>query len=407
MVSISTSKYGQKWLDNFDHYDRIVASTLIDNLMLVSASEFASKINAKLMAMASQADQNNQVIAFYAEREIDKENGTVKAIFPNSENGRALGDGVPPVQVDAVKQDVGSEGIVATFITKLCKANQSRCLPHPGPNLLRKQKVKKIIIVTDFIGSGRRLYDMMDAFSKVASINSWRSYKCISFEVVCYSATESGLKWVESHSLKPIVHVHVACPTIDESFEGQKLGAIKQLCKKYPKKARYSFGFGHTGSLIVFSHGIPNNAPAILYNSAGGWNPLFEGRSAIGADIDDISDPADRLVANSEKVLKIRNARKLLKNSESELWLGSVLIMDAIKKGLRTTTRLSGRTQIPLSQVETVLALALEAKWLTPRNTLTALGRRELRWSKWLKPQDEAIASQNDMFYFPTQLRAP
>lgn len=407
MALLSTSSYGQKWLNNFDDDDRIVASSLIDNLMLIGASEFTSKINAKLMAIASQARQDNQVVAFYAEREVDKENKIVKAIFPNSEYGRAVGDGVPPIIVDPAKQDVGSEGIVATLITKLCKANGSRCLSHPGPDLLRNSKAKKIVIVTDFIGSGRRLSDMLDAFSKVASINSWKSYKCISFEVICYSATDRGLEWVKGHSLKPIVHVHVACPTIDEIFEGQELGSIKQLCKKYPKKARFSFGFGHTGSLIAFSHGIPNNAPAILYNSASGWRPLFEGRSTIGADIDAISDPADRLVANSEKVLKIRNARKLLKESESELWVHSVLIMNAIKKGLRTTTRLSGRTQIPLAQVEIVLALALEAKWLTPRNTLTALGRRELRWSKFLKLPDEPIAPQNDTLYFPTQLRAP
>jgi len=155
------------------------------------------------------------------------------------------------------------------------------------------------------------------------------------------------------------------------------------------------------------SHGIPNNAPAILYNSAGGWSPLFEGRSTAEADIDAIADPADMLVANSEKVLKIRNARKLLQNTESELWVHSILILNAIKKGHRTKTRLSGWTQIPLSQVQLVLALALEAKWLTPHNTLTALGRRELRRSKWFKLPDETIAPQSDALYFPTQLRAP
>ena len=406
MALLSKTKYGKDWLNNFDSTDRKTASLLIDNLMLVSASEFTSRLNAQLISVADKAKSDNHPVAFYAEREVEKNGIEVKAYFPNTESGRASGEGVPPVTVDPKKQDVGSEGVVAATISKLCKSRPNTCLSHPGPDKLREEKVRKIVIVTDFIGSGFRLYDMLNAFEKVATIKSWSSYKLISFEVVCYSATEDGLKWVKSHPLKPSLHIHIACPTIDERFVGIELGAIKLLCKKYPKRSKFPFGFRQTGSLIAFSHGIPNNAPPILHSKAKGWKPLFFDRSTIEADIDAIADHASILETDSKKVLKVRNARKLLQDPESELWIHTVLIMDAINKGLRTKTKLSARTQITLLRVEEVLGLASNAKWLTPNNSLTALGRRELKFLKRRDFPEEVLVSNADKLYFPTQLRA-
>lgn len=406
LAFLSTSPHGEEWLKNFDSADQEVASLLIDNLMLVGASEFASQINRQLAIITGQANTENQIIALFSEREIKNKNNDIPPFFPNSETGRAVGKGVQPVEVDLNKQDVGSEGIVAALITKCCKANWKACISHPGPDTLRENKVRKIVFVTDFIGSGRRLYEMLDAFEKVATIQSWVSYHLISFHVVCYSATELGLETLKRHPLRPEVSLHIFCPVIDEAFQGSELGAIKLLCQKYPKKSNSPFGFRETGSLIAFSHGIPNNAPYILHSSAKKWKPLFEGRSTINADIDAIVDSADMLVQNSKKILKIRNARKLLTESESELWVYTMLILNEVKNGVKTVSKLSARTQLPLLCVEKVLELASEAKWLTPTNSLTVLGRRELKWSKYHRISDIPLVLDNKSLYFPTQLRA-
>lgn len=405
MALLSTTQHGIEWLKNFDADDRVAASLLIDNLMLVGASEFASKINTHLKTLVEQANDAGQMLAFYAESEVNKdEKKNILPFFPDSENGRAIGDGIPPVTVDPGTQDVGSEGIVATLITKFCKANSKACLSHPGPDALRKNKIRKIVIVTDFIGSGRRLYEMLEAFAKVATIQSWVSYHLISFHIVCYSATETGLGFLKSHSLRPDVSVHISCPVIDEAFEGEELGAIKLLCRKYPdRKSGFPFGFNNTGSLIAFSHGIPNNAPYILHGSQKGWKPLFQNRSTADADIDEFADSSDVLVRNSEKTLKIRNARSTLLKSEGELWLHTMLVLKAIQKKVRTAPKLSARLQLPLERVEEILKLASEAKWLTPKNSLTVLGRKELKWSRLPK---EVLVIEGSNLYFPTQLRA-
>ena len=407
MALLSTTQHGIKWLKNFDFKDQATAASLIDILMLVSASEFISQINKQLREIEHQANKSRQTVALFSEREVEKKNYDISPFFPNSEIGRAVGDGIQPVEVDLKKQDVGSEGIVAAFITKFCKASSEVCISHPGPDILRKKKVRKIVLVTDFIGSGNRLYKMLDAFGKVATIKSWVSYHLVSFHVVCYSATEFGLSALKRHPLCPEVSVHAACPVIDEAFEGKDLGLIKLLCQRYPKRtSAFPLGYNNTGSLIAFSHGIPNNAPYILHGSTNGWKPLFEDRSTVRADIDKIADKAEVLSQKSEEFLKIREARKLLLDPEGELWIHAMLILYSIGKGFKTSSKISARTQLPLSSVRETLERAIEAKWLTPSNSLTVLGRRELKYIQRYELTDNALDFDDGNLYFPTQLRA-
>lgn len=376
--------------------------------MLVGASEFISSITRQLTELNDEAKAGNVTIALFAEREVLKVGHQVQVFFPGFETGRALGLGIQPVLVDLEKQDVGSEGIVATLISKFCESNGSTSLSHPGPDMLRKNYVRKIVIVTDFIGSGRRVSEMLDAFSKVATLQSWMSYGLLTFHVVCYSATEGGLETLAYHSVNPSVSFHIACPVIEEAFEGIELSEVKQLCNKYPKtKSRFPLGFNNTGSLIAFSHGIPNNAPQILHSSVSGWKPLFEGRSTLASNLDSIADSSELLIQNSQRVLKIRNAKQLLTDTEGELWAHAMLTLDAINKGLRTPIKLSARTQIPVLRVQEILKLASEAGWLTPSLSLTRLGRREIRWFWIFRSFDEYLAYPENELYFPTQLRAP
>lgn len=407
MTVLSNTSLAKNWLDNFKAEDQQIAALLLDRLMLVGASEFTSKIIQQLDQIKRDRGTRDPSLALYAEREIDKRDYAILPFFPGTERGRATGDGIPPVTVHPKTQDVGSEGIIATLISKYCKVPDNHALSHPGPDLLRKSKVRTVVIVTDFVGSGGRLREMLDAFSLVASVQSWRSYGLLDFHVVCYSGTDCGLENVRSHSLCPTVSSYIACPVIDEAFSGQQLGAIKLLCKTYPgKHSRSPFGFNDTGSLIAFSHGIPNNAPAVLHSKAGGWKPLFPGRSTVSSEIDKISDSNALLVQNSKRVLRIRKARDLLSHSEGENWTHAMLVLEAIRRGARTSTKLSALTQIPIDQVEKIVELAKLAGWVSPKQSLTRLGQRELRGIKMQYSVDKKFAFPESQLYFPSQLRS-
>lgn len=300
---------------------------------------------------------------------------------------------------------MGSEGILAALISKFRYANPDVALSHPGPDDLRQKRVRKIIIVTDFIGSGGRVYEMLEAFAKVASMQSWRSYGLLSFEVVSYSAAEQGLQTVKQHRLAPMVTIYAACPVVHEAFVGAELKAIRTLCGKYPRRGRWPMGFGATGSMIAFSHGIPNNAPAIFHSSLNGWRPLFRGRSTQMTELDQIADTSDHVVQQSAELLRVRNARQILSSASGELWTHCMLVILAVKSGLRSAEKLSARTRLPIASVEKVLTIAATAGWLSPTGGLTVLGRRELRWQmRWHGAADIALADPE--IYFPTQLRA-
>lgn len=404
MALLSNTPYGQNWLKNFDAADQKTAKLLIDNLMVVGSAQLNSGMIEMLDEVYNQAQGKKESIALYAEREVEKINHEVQAFFPNSEKGRAIGLGVQPVIVKPEEQDVGSEGIFAALITKFCKAHQD-CFSHPGPDQLRTHKVRKIVVVTDFIGSGRRLHNMLEAFFKVASIRSWHSYSLVSFHIIAYSATEFGMRNVKNHTLKPEIHTHVACPVIDEAFEGEELGLVKKLCKKYPIGTKFPLGFRSTGALIAFPHGIPNNSPEILHSTKNGWCALFPKRSTATSEFDDFAKSEDFIANHSEKTLKIREARHKLENSEGRVLIYLMLVLETIRKGIKATDKISASTHVSIKEVKKIIETGIEAKWITHKNSLTTLGRRELKHYKLFNAEKINVVFEPDSLYFPNQLR--
>lgn len=315
--------------------------------------------------------------------------------------------GIQPVVADPKRQSIGSEGIVASLISKFCAAHRDTALSHPGPDDLREKRARRIVLVTDFIGSGRRMERMLDAFWKVATIRSWASYKLIEFEVVCYSATDWGQSNVRRHRTKPKVRVFAACPTLQEAFRGPDLREIEELCRKYPKKSRDWMGFGGMGSLIAFSHGIPNNAPQIFHSSRGGWCPLFVGRSTQMTDLNAVADTAEEIAEKSKALLGVRNAQHVLSTVQGEEWTYTMMVLLTVRGGARSPMTISSRTRVPLESVTQVLTLASTAGWLSPNMRLTTMGRRELRSLLRWGGNAKELAFPNSELYFPKQLRAP
>jgi hypothetical protein len=405
MTSLSESDFGKDWLSQFPDKDQSAATLLINSLMLVSASAFAMGVNRLLASILKECRSLNKPMALYAEREMEKENGEVGAFFPNSQLGRATGKGLPPIVTHANKQEVGSEGITATLITSFCRLNKTMALSHSGPDELRSKKVGTIVIVTDFVGSGNRICTMLDAFEKVATLQSWMSYHLIEFRIVAFSGTEYGLWQVRNHPLKPKISTLHACPTFDEAFGGLELASIQDLCKRYPRKSSWPFGYGETGALIAFSHGIPNNAPSILHSSAKGWKPLFAGRSTLASSLDDYADTEEQLAVTSKKTIGVRGTRELLKSRDSSIWVHTMLVLVAARAGSRTVQKIAARTRLKMFEVEDVLRKTKAAGWTTEKHSITRLGLTELRYMKWHADLSIDVVQKQDEPYYPTQLR--
>ena len=269
------------WLGQFAPEDQSTAVALLRAMKLVSRDAFAEGLRALLLARLSEG---NLPIGVYVEREVRHRHGVPFRLFKESRTKvrRAFGIGPPPVQpTKAYDANVGSEGLVAQLVSEVCRAHPKKIYNHPGPDVIRKHRIRRFVLVTDFIGSGKRARTYLHAAWRVRSVRSWwsgRASKGLSFEVVAYAATLTGRAVVEGHPSRPEVHTVVGCPTLDTEFSAND---VRNLCEKYspvPPSVMPPTGYAHGGALIAFAHGVPNNAPLILHKRGNRWAPLFPAR---------------------------------------------------------------------------------------------------------------------------------
>jgi hypothetical protein len=407
MASISQTPHMAGWLSQFAETDQDAAISLVDEILVVSGDAFQRGIRTLLDGVVAERPSMERKIALYAERPIKSVFGKIPAFFRGSRHGRAIGTGVQPVQADPRDQEVGSEGIVAQLITDYCRQNPEVALSHPGPNKLRQDRVSHIVIVTDFIGSGLRIYEMLESFRYVATLRSWRSYGLLKFVVVAYSGVELGVNWVESQKLKAPVRLVVGCPTVFSSFRGAEYSRALDLCERYPPKSTKPFGFNRTGALIAFAHGCPNNAPGMLWSKANGWRPLFPGRSTTSASVAFSADERDRLEQRANRLLRIRSAREALSSPSGTLWLSTMMVLAAAEAGARSPLEVSAKSGLPMTEVTTIIGFAEVAHWMRATGSLTTLGRQELVRLRRRGRYKPVLPSDDNPFYYPSQLRAP
>lgn len=392
------------WLGNFPEAHRDTAAALLDELLLVGAKEFVQSMMQQFEKIRTD-NLTDRPIAFYAEREVEKDKAGIIPIF-GSATGRSVGKGPQPVPFDPIKPEVGSEGIVANLVTSFCRRHESVALNHPGPDLLREHRVGPVIIATDFIGSGQRIWKMLEAFRAVATIRSWKSYRYLKFYVVAYSGTEAGLRKVKSSRLSPQVLTVVGCPTLNETFRQPTLDVVKTLCRTYPRGHQQPFGYDWTGALIAFEHGIPNNAPPILHSTARKWTPLFRKRSTIDAESVFPSSNRQEIASRAEKLLKIRDAETYLSDFRGSKWIETMLVLAAIERGARTYAQVSAASRIDIENVRDTLVFTEIALWTTDKLRLTRLGRSELQRLRKRRARRPLLPNDDKPYYYPTQLRA-
>ncbi|WOB77669.1 hypothetical protein [Brevundimonas nasdae] len=415
-MALSSTPFAQDWLDRFSEAERPAAAQLADAVLLVSHRAFQRSLESLLdeLATGRGSEDLERPMALYAERAVmtqkrmDPELGwpIVEALpyFPGAGKGRATGKGVPAI--DPSEPEVGSEGLIANFITGYERLHRNRVLNHPGPDALRKQRPSHMVIVTDFVGSGERVWKMVDAFWRVATLRSWHSYGRIRFAVVAYSGTEDGLRRVRSHNARPDVRLVQACPTVYTEFKGKAANAIHALCKAHPPDLKSPLGYDWGGALIAFAHGMPNNAPPILHSHANGWTPLFANRSALAADTHFPASMADALAEQARTVLQIRAAEQFLAAPANRRWIATMLVLAAVQAGARTSTRVSARARLPMADVEEILVFTRIARWTDHRNALTVLGGRELTRLNRRRARSAVLPTAEQPHYYPTQLRA-
>lgn len=398
------------WLGQFEGCDEATARRLLENVLYVTADTFQDKLKELVLSLP---DKPGESIALYAEREIRTRLGVAHRLFKESHTKvkRAYGAGPPPTQSKhSGRHETGSEGIVANLITQIRRKHRKIFFDHPGPDVIRRRRIRRFILVTDFIGTGNQSSLYLDAAWRLASTKSWWSGKFLRFEVVCYAATPQGIAKVKSHPCCPTIRQVTACPTLS-ILEPYGADDIRSLCERYgPRDSETDtppLGYGNIGALIAFAHGMPNNSPRMLFKSGRKWQPLFPARVTSAAKSVDFEDRKSKLAKRLEKLREAKIGELVRRSGLDPDTDLSILILAALKKRPRTAEAASARTELGLAETIRILERARKAGWINQNNKLTANAYREL---KYLRNQTGDVAIRyvsDDTFYFPDSLRAP
>lgn len=414
--ALSKTKTGSAWLKNFAAADRAAARSLLDSLALINLDEVSELVQEQLSELALQRTGKRKAVALYTEREFQEKQAFDTTQVKNADGSireRAVGrKGPPPVKPIRGGVRVGSEGVVSSLIAQTVKKHPGVLINTPGPDRFRSKlsPISTIAIVTDFIGSGNRILSMLDKFWNVKTVRSWDSTKLIDFVVIAAAATSDGAAAVASHITRPDIRVGRTVPTLSSSKFEQHYhdweGILERFSENHPDD-EYVWGYENSAAMVMFSYGIPNNAPSILWKAAGSIKPLYVGNIP--------SELRPLFWAGSKSVQVERAARE--RGHELDLTINIkdqivLLVLQELrgrftqKKHYEKKVReLSERLSFPEADIREALNVAYLRKLITGEGRLTELGYDELQ-AQSIDRERNIIVPTNVEPYYPMTLRA-
>lgn len=408
---LSHSATAARWLAQFDDLDQAEAAELLDRLVLLSEAQVSERIFSQLEAINCPQGR----VALYAEREIPQKTAFAVEQYVDR-NGVTRSRAVPNACFEAVRprrgsKRVGSEGWMAFLVSQAVKAN-ARYVGHPSPKQYTSSsangRIRKVVIVTDFIGSGDRLWNMLERFWRVPTFAAWWSRGYIRFNVVAAAGTPAGIAKVKAHRCRAEVHCATVVPTLASMAANPRAQGWTALANSYGKPHPEPLGYKASGALVAFEYGMPNNAPAILGERFKGWRPLYKGRAPgdlnslfglprTGWDL--LRHIAEHRLAQLRRALDFKSRRR----DRSEMlaflltirsrWHADSAVEIAEKSGLRTDDILRLRDR------------AIAAGWISTQGRLTDEGRKLVRAGVSLMPKTARSVAGRLHPYYPWSLR--
>ncbi|HBV8971073.1 TPA: hypothetical protein MD887_004719 [Klebsiella oxytoca] len=411
-ISLEKSKRAQLWLEQFEEQDQPYASLLLKKIQWVSSHEFEVKINALIDEICNKEEDK---IALFVEREV-LDDETVYS-FNTEKPQRAFGNAFPPILSTIDKKiEIGSEGILNNIITRFQRLDSRKYYNYPSAEIMRSKRINKVIVLTDTIGSGNQLNKYLNCFWNTPSIKSWLSSGHINVYVVCFAATEFGLSRVELNKTKPSVFYSRICPTIDNSFTNQERKKIYEICNKYNPLKKHTktisfLGYGGVSSLICYSHGLPNNAPLILYKRSATWRPFFRGR----ATNDVIAElPGSMPNIDEKEYLRVMGEKRLSASKKlatlDEEAKKTILLLAALNKSPRSNSAIASRSGLSSNEVCTMLAKLMYLEWVDSKRRITDEGRFLLSYLRKENNKlfsEKTLPASDKIYYYPKTLRGP
>ncbi|HUR06903.1 MAG TPA: hypothetical protein VM347_30465 [Nonomuraea sp.] len=394
-VRPSETSEGQQWLTNFAVDEQHAAALLLDSLRVISSSRFRIAMLEALDAAISEFDGP---VGMYPVREL-------------------ITDGkhdFPPLDEPYVATP-GSEGIAGNVIRDVIGRwpVPDRAASYPSLEELRDRRVRTLLMVDDYSGTGNQVAQYVDAWLAHPTIKSWHSYGFVRVHVLLLAASASAQQTLQDHRfITSVRHLERGLGFDTVPWTEEERAAIVELCRRHALNRRYALGYGGTAGLLAFHHTVPNNLPQILWQAPGkkrpDWVPLFGDRrmsAQFQAEVDDYRPETDpQRIAT---IIRQERLGKALDGRTSATARNFLLVLGAIEKGYREPERLSDLLGFSLTTTRRTLEACQALKLLDGAHRLTTAGHAELRHARNRPPLPEPgfPDAGSDDPYYPRSLR--
>lgn len=255
LMLLEDTPQAEAWLQQFNLVDRQIARQLLRRLDLVSQSDFERNLQDLVdKAVVGRISRDNIALL------------TVSEPPPTS------------FQQDHVRRVAGSSSDrIKHVIENLSRVHGGRVSANPTVESMRQERVRNIVLVEDFIGTGNRIANFWRERAP-KSIKSWVSYGWTKLWVAAYEALPDGR--AAMLQTLPIDEGRIVTVVPPRHVRMGLTQPMVEVARKYGERlvGRNWGGYGGGRALTVFQHGCPNNAPAILWCAKGKFRPLFPDR---------------------------------------------------------------------------------------------------------------------------------
>jgi len=276
----------------------------------------------------------------------------------------------------------------------------------PRLESMRERKVKHIIFVDDFVGTGNRFYESWKTMVS-PSIKSWCSRGWCKVWLLAFAAHKSGLSRVV-HKVRPLSldQVRVSL-TIEKSFFLESEG-MRTVLRKYGSPLggeKQAMGYGGLASPVVFQYGCPNNVPLMFWLRPSranriSWRPLFPNRSVaddvyplFGQDLAREALPEELWVAGHHR-LAVNILDQTSRHAESHQLL---LVLGLMAKG-HSLAKIRNIMVLGSAEFDAVLNVLKTGGLVDQNEAVTRFGRDILARTAKSKRKDVVIQEERNFF---------
>lgn len=397
----SETPEGVEWLSNFAKEDAHIARLLLDSIHFIDGAIFRRLLREHLVNRIREG-LFREPCMLYSVRTIPKS----AVMFENA---------VSPLPEPNI--DSGSQLIVQNILRSV--AGVSPGSPAIGPGTLKElrlQKARSIALVSDFSGSGDECISYARAWTRNASIRSWRSFGLLQIHLVSFALSPLAAHIINlSGYVDSVMPLYFGADFASAQWSDDEREQIIDLCRRYARKPTEALGYKKSAGLFVFQHTVPNNIPLILRQTrgpsrrpGGTWVPFFAGR-AIPESIERQCmgyrpghDPLHLLRSLGDHRLLAAEGARAGGREVSQVYR---LLLAQLAAGERFLPQMSLSVGLPIPAVEQSLAGMSRLGLVDSRNRLTDAGWNELRQAR-IKPRRYSFELKRDRsFYYPSQLR--